>query len=210
LTFDLLTSKCIGVIYWPWPIFLPSRMTVTHKLCKILSRHVFCIKYHCDLDLWPSDLKMYRGHLLSMTNLPTKYHDCHSETFQDIEWKWFLYKMLLWPWHLTYWPQNVYGSSTDHNQSFYTVEWLSLINFSRYWADMVFALNATVTLTFDLVTSKCIGVIYWVQPIFLLSTMTVTQKLFKILIGNGFCIKATVTLTFDLLTPKCIVVINWP
>ena len=35
LTFDIVTSKCIGVVYWPWPIFLPSTMTVTQKLFKI-------------------------------------------------------------------------------------------------------------------------------------------------------------------------------
>ena len=58
------------------------------------------------------------------------------------------------------------------------------MNFLWFWADKVFAVNATVTLTFDLVSSKCIGVIYWVWPIFLLSTMTVTQKLFKILSGH--------------------------
>jgi len=34
-----VTSKFIGVIYWPWPIFLSSTMTVTHKLFKILSGH---------------------------------------------------------------------------------------------------------------------------------------------------------------------------
>jgi len=100
------TLKCIGVVYWVWPVFLPSTMTVTRKLFKILSGHSFCIKCYCDLDLWPSDLNIYRGHLLSMTNLPTKYHDCHLATFQDIEQTWFLHKMLLWPWHLTYWPQN--------------------------------------------------------------------------------------------------------
>ena len=78
LTFDLVTSKFIGVIDWPWPIFLPSTSTVTYKLVKILSGHGFCIKWYCDLDLWSSDLKIYRGHLLTMTNLPTKCHDCHS------------------------------------------------------------------------------------------------------------------------------------
>jgi len=39
LTFDLVTSKCIGVINWPWPIFLPITMTVSHTLFKILSGH---------------------------------------------------------------------------------------------------------------------------------------------------------------------------
>ena len=51
---------------------------------------------------------------------------------------------------------------------------------------MVYALNATVTLTFDLVTSKYIGAIFIVCPIFLSSTMTVTQKLLS---GHGFYIK---------------------
>jgi len=86
--FDLVTSKFIGVIYWVWPIFLLSRMNVTHKLFKILSGHSFCIKCFCDLDLWPSDLKIYRGHLLTMNNLLTKYHDCHSETSQEIGRTW--------------------------------------------------------------------------------------------------------------------------
>ena len=78
LTFFLLNSIFIGVSYWVWPIFLPCIMTVTHKYLKILSRHGLCIKWYCDLDLWPCDLNICKGHLLSMTNLPTMYHDCHS------------------------------------------------------------------------------------------------------------------------------------
>jgi len=130
-----VTSTFVGVIYWPWPIFLPSWKTVTHKLFKILSRHGFCIKCFCDLDLWPSDLNIY--------------------------------------------------------QSSYQVEWLSLINVSRYWADMIFAFNPSMTLTFDLVTSKFVGVIYWPWPIFLQSTTTVTQKLFKILSGHDVANRRT-------------------
>jgi len=84
------------------------------------------------------------------------------------------------------------------------------MNFSRYWADMGFALNGTVTLTFDLVTWKLIGVIYWPWPIFLQSAMTVTHKLLKILSGHGFALNSTVTLTFDLGTWKFIGVIYWP
>jgi len=78
LKFDLLTSNFIGIIYWPCPIFLPSTMAITYKLFKILSWHCFCIKCYCDLDIGPTDLKMYKGHLLNMTNLRTKYNDCHS------------------------------------------------------------------------------------------------------------------------------------
>ena len=135
LTFDRLTSQCVGVIYWPCPVFLRSTMTVTHKLFKILSTRGFWIKRYYDLDLWP---------------------------------------------------KNVSGSSTEYGQSYNRLEWLSLINLSRYWADTVFALNATVTLTFDLVTSKCMEVICWPRPIFLSSTMTITHTLFKILSGHGF------------------------
>jgi len=52
--------------------------------------------------------------------------------------------------------------------------------------------------------------IYWLWPVFLPSTMTVTHKFFKILSGHGFCIKCFVTLTFDLVTSKFLGVIYWP
>jgi len=101
----------------------------------------------------------YRGHVLTMTNRPAKYCDCH---------------------------------------------------FLRYWADMVFALNGTVTLTFNLVTSTFTGVISWVWPIFPLSTMTVTYKLFKILSGHGFCIKWYCYLALWPSDLKICRVIYWP
>jgi len=67
---------------------------------------------------------------------------------------------------------------------------------------MVFALNASVTLTFDLVTSKFIGVIYRPCPIYLPSTMTVTQKLFKILSGHDVANRRTDRRTDRRLTIK--------
>ena len=137
LTFDLLTSKRIRVIYWQWPIFLPSRMTVINKLFKKLSLHGFCIKCHNDLVLWPSDIKLYKGHLLSMTNPPTKYHDCHLETFQEIKRTWFLQKMPIWPWP----------------------------------SDLKMYRGHLMSMTYP--------------P----TKYHATQKLFKILSGNGFCLK---------------------
>jgi len=59
-----------------------------------LSRHGFCMKSYCDLNIWPTDLKCLAVICwpVTMTNLPIKYmyHDCHSKTFQDIERTWFL------------------------------------------------------------------------------------------------------------------------
>jgi len=105
LTFDLVTSEFVGIIYWPWPIFLSSTMTVTHNLFKILSRHGFCIKWYCNLDLWPSNLKIYGCHLLTMTNLPTKYHDCHSYFFQDTKRTWSF--CIKWYCDLDIWPSDL-------------------------------------------------------------------------------------------------------
>jgi len=65
---------------------------------------------------------------------------------------------------------------------------------------MVFTLNDSVTLTFDLVTSKFNGVIYWPWPTYLPSTMTVTKKLFKILSGHDVANGRTDTQT-DRRTP---------
>jgi len=43
LTFDLVTSKFKEVIYWPWPIFLQSTMTVTHKLSIYWADMIFAL-----------------------------------------------------------------------------------------------------------------------------------------------------------------------
>jgi hypothetical protein len=46
------------------------------KESKLIGRTSFFINQGpCDLDLWPGNLKIYRDHLLIMTNLDTKYED---------------------------------------------------------------------------------------------------------------------------------------
>jgi len=90
LTFDPVTSKCKGVIYWPWLIFLQSTMTVTKTVFKILNGHGFCIKRYC--DLYRVNSKCKRGHLLTITNLPTKHHDCHSKLFNILNGQCFCIK----------------------------------------------------------------------------------------------------------------------
>jgi hypothetical protein len=58
---------------------MPNMKTVGQKKFKLFGRQAFCSQSPCDLDLWPSDLKINRGHFLVMTNLHAKYEDCGSK-----------------------------------------------------------------------------------------------------------------------------------
>jgi hypothetical protein len=52
--------------------------TVNQSILKQLSGKDL-IQDPCDLDLWPSDLNINRGHLIVMINLHAKYEDCESK-----------------------------------------------------------------------------------------------------------------------------------
>ena len=67
LTFNLVTSKVIGVICWWRPTCTPSMMFLGPSKNN-LSAHC-----HCDLDFRRTDLKTNRDLLLGMANLHTKY-----------------------------------------------------------------------------------------------------------------------------------------
>ena len=81
LTFKLVTSKSIGVIYWWWPTCTPSINFHGQSILQLLSKnnvsaHCHCdlsAQGHCDLDFRRTDLKINRGLLLGMANLHTKY-----------------------------------------------------------------------------------------------------------------------------------------
>ena len=60
-----------------------------------LCEYDFC---HCDLDLWPSDLKINRGHLQVTINVPMKCHDPRQKRSWVIIRKSFDYFGSLWPW----------------------------------------------------------------------------------------------------------------
>ena len=70
--------------------------------------------------------------------------------------------------------------------------------------------NVTVTLTFDLVTSKSIGVIYWLGPT-CETKYEVPRHNHSLVIELKpfFQLEVTMTLTFDLVTSKSIGVICW-
>ena len=58
--------------------------------------------------------------------------------------------------------------------------------YSSYWAEKVFALRVTVTLTFNLLTLKSLGFFNSISAITLCSLKALAQRVLKLLSGNGF------------------------
>ena len=75
LTFDLLTSKSIGQILDSWGVCMWSFMMIGVKGKQLCTWNHFQSFMHCDLDLWPFDLKIYRAHPWLMGSLHVKCHD---------------------------------------------------------------------------------------------------------------------------------------
>ena len=69
LTFDLRTWISIGVMYSPRTIYLPS-LKLLGQSVRELSVAQGEVNW---LDLWPTDLKINRDHLLTKDYLPTKF-----------------------------------------------------------------------------------------------------------------------------------------
>ena len=78
-----------------------------------------------DIDLWPIDLYINRGHMLIKNYLPSKFKDHGAKRCWVISS--IRCRRLTWFWPLTYWPEYQEGSST--------VLQLSIcVNFSRSYA----------------------------------------------------------------------------
>ena len=104
LTFDLVTWKSIGIIYSSRTIYLPNLNLLWQSVLELSVAQGIDDQY--DPDLWPTDKKINRDHLLIMGYLPTK---CEASS-TDHCWLFSCtrYGRLTWP--LTYWPEYQYGS----------------------------------------------------------------------------------------------------
>ena len=114
LTFDLLTSYSIGVVfYWSCPSCIPSMKFLGPSILQLLSGNHFSHKSHCDLtaqghcDLAfrPTELKNNRDLPLGMANLHTKYRVPGPKRSSDSERKPFFSSqghrdLDLWPFDL--------------------------------------------------------------------------------------------------------------
>jgi len=106
LTFDLLTPKSIGFFYSIRATTLLGLKALAKRVLKLLSGNGFHSSSHCDLDLWPTDPKIDRGLLLNKGYHPMMFEGSGSKGTWVIERKWISLFGSLWPWPLTYWPQN--------------------------------------------------------------------------------------------------------
>ena len=61
---------------------------------------------HCDLDLWPSDMKINMGHLLIMNKLLKKFEEGRLQRSLVIARNRSSHSRSLWPWPLIIWPKN--------------------------------------------------------------------------------------------------------
>jgi len=98
--------KIKGFFYSISATNLWSLKALAQRVLKLLSGNGFHSSSHCDLDLWPTDPKINRGLLLDKGYHPMKLEGSGSKGTRVIERKRFSLFGLLWPWPLTYWPQN--------------------------------------------------------------------------------------------------------
>ena len=139
---------------------------------------------HCDLHLWPFDLKIYRAHPWLMGSLHVKFHDDGCKKKVVMCRKPFSVIYALWPWPLTFWPQNLKGTSLPHGESAREVSWWSVKRESIYAPETIFSNLCIVTLTFDLLTSKSIGHILDSWGVCMWSFMMIGVKGKQLCTGN--------------------------
>ena len=95
---DLLTSKSIGHILASWGVCMWSFMMIGVKGKQLCAGNHFQWFMHCDLDLWPFDLKIYRAHPCLMGSLHVKLHDDRCKGKAVMRRKPFSVIYALWPW----------------------------------------------------------------------------------------------------------------
>jgi len=101
-TFDILTPKSIGIFYLTRATTLWSLKALGQRVLELLSGNGFNSLGHCDLDLWPTDIKINRGFLLNKGYHPMKVEGSGSKDTHVIERKLFSLLGSLWPWPLTF------------------------------------------------------------------------------------------------------------
>ena len=93
---------CYSMVLQLWFSMVKHGLTmVKHGYAHIISQG------ESPLWLWPFDLKIYRAHPCLMGSLHAKFHDDRCKEKAVMRQKPFSVIYALWPWTLTFWPQNL-------------------------------------------------------------------------------------------------------
>ena len=178
---DTSHRSFIILVKWKWSLNI--------DVCKTLMRSFPKIKrigLTFDLDLWPTDLNINRGHLLIKDFLPTKFEASgakHSWVISCTRWS-----RLAWPLTLTFdlltWISIgvIYSSRTIYLPS------LKLLGGKCSWAISCRRwrrLAWPLTLTFDLLTWISIVVIYSSRTMYLPSLKLLGQSVLELSVALG-------------------------
>ena len=134
LTFDLLTPKCKQYTYEPKYICDQNWVKFSLLVFEIWCSQVIRVTACCDLDLWPYDPKIQSTHLRTEVYLWPKFGEIPFIGFWHMVLQMFSGHCLLWPWPLTFWPQNLISTSATE---VYLWPKFGEIPFTGFW-DMVF------------------------------------------------------------------------
>jgi hypothetical protein len=171
-----MITRTATVMAWISPHTTLSESTVTIESSKTTSLH--------NLRLQSQYIAMLC--ILHASNVKMSKSIHCGEAFLSIWADKIIIVKSLWPWPLTQSPNNLKGSSSSHKQPQYQICWLLTKAFLSNWADKLFLVKVPVTLTFDLVTSKSIGVTKWSWQISMPNMKIVGQRILKLLGVQAF------------------------
>ena len=182
------------------------------------------VESHCDLDLWPIGLKINRDHVHSNTNVCAKFEESRSILcLVIIRTRFGLYQYMYVDGHCDldlYLIDLTINSDHLHSKTHVCAKWdkprsiLCLVIIQTRFGIYVNMLKVTLTLTFNRLTSKSIGIIYTPRRMSVSNSRNLGQFCVYLSTGQGLvCINmlmVTVTLTLHRLTSKSIWIFYTP
>ena len=120
---DLLTPKSIGHILDSWGASAWRFMIIAGLQGQLWSGNRFQSSMPDDLDLWPFDPEINRAHPWNMRSKCMNFRDHRWIKRSVMVRKPFSIINAPWPWHLTVWPRNQYGTFLTHREHVYEVSW---------------------------------------------------------------------------------------
>jgi hypothetical protein len=183
LTFDLLTRKTKEVTYFPRPLHLSSLRAKGLWVVSLLIGNCFYLQCQYELDLWPLDHKINRGHLLAKTNAPMQLRansrwvvKCLTRIRFYLQGQCDLH---LWP----FVPKTNRGHLLANTNAHIQLKGQGPIS-CQFLNQKPFIYKVNMNLTFVPLIPKSKGVMYLPKPMYVCSLRVKGPWIVKLFIGN--------------------------